>query len=81
MVHYLADGKALDLAKAIANDFTSKPARALADAKLLVKSATVTPLADGCAKERGLFSTLLLEDEEASHLMAEFLASGEDINT
>ncbi len=81
MVHYLTDGTALDLAFQIAKDFTSKTARALADAKLLVKSATVTPLADGCAKERGLFSTLLLEDEEASQLMAEFMAGGEDINT
>lgn len=81
MVHHLADGTALELALEIAADFKSKPARALADAKALVKSATITPLSDGCAKERGLFSALLLEDEEASRLMAEFMAGGEDINT
>lgn len=81
MVHHLADGTALELALEIAEDFKSKTARALADAKVLVKSATTTPLSDGCAKERGLFSALLLEDEEASRLMAEFVAGGEDINT
>ncbi len=81
MVHHLADGTALKLALEISEDFTSKPARALADAKALVKSATITPIHDGCAKERGLFSALLLEDKEASRLMAEFMAGGEDINT
>jgi len=81
MVHHLAAGTALELALEIAEDFKSKPARALADAKALVKSATITPLGEGCAKERGKFSALLLEDEEASRLMAEFIAGGEDINT
>ena len=81
MVHHLAEGPAIDLALVIARDFTSKTARALADAKALVKSATTTPLAEGCAKERGLFSALLLEDREAPDLMAEFIANGEDINT
>ena len=81
MVHYLADGTALELALEIAEDFKNKPARALEDAKALVKSATITPLSEGCAKERGKFSALLLEDEEASRLMAEFIAGGEDINT
>lgn len=81
MVHYLAEDTALKLALEIAVDFTSKTARALADAKALVKSATTTPLSEGCAKERGLFSAMLLEDEDATRLMAEFIAGGEDINT
>lgn len=80
MVHHLAEGSALDLALEMARDVTSKTARALADAKALVKSATTTPLTEGCAKERGYFSALLLEDDEAIRLMAEFLANGEDIN-
>ncbi|MCE7997889.1 MAG: enoyl-CoA hydratase/isomerase family protein [Rhodobiaceae bacterium] len=81
MVHHLAENTALELAYEIAEDFKNKPARALADAKALVKSATTTPLSDGCANERGRFSALLLEDQEATQLMAEFMASGEDINT
>jgi len=81
MVHHLSNGPALTLALEIAKDFTNKPARALKDAKALVKSATATPLAEGCAKERGLFSALLLEDKEAADLMADFMANGEDINT
>ncbi len=81
MVHTLSTGPALDLALGVAKDFTSKPARALADAKALVKSATTTPLDEGCAKERGRFSVLLSEDDEASRLMADFMAGGEDINS
>jgi enoyl-CoA hydratase len=81
LVHHLSTGPVLDLALEIVKDFISKPARALRDAKALVKSATITRLAEGCAKERGLFSALLLEDEEAADLMAKFIATGEDINT
>lgn len=81
MVHHLAENNALKLALEIAEDFKSKPARALAHAKALVKSAMATPLSEGCAKERGLFSALLLDDEDATRLMAAFIAGGENINT
>ncbi len=81
LVHYLSSGSAMELALEIVKEIVSKPPRALADAKTLIKSATTTPLTEGCAKERGLFSILLAEDDEAQTQMANFLATGEDINT
>lgn len=80
LVHYLADATALEMALQIAKDFTSKPARALRDAKLLVKGTGSTTLDEGCGRERGTFSSLIAEDEDATLLMTEFLKNGEDIN-
>lgn len=81
MVHYLSPGSALDHALEIAKDFTSKAARGLRDAKMLVKSAGSVSIDDGSALERGMFSSLIAEDEEANQLMSAFLENGEDINT
>ena len=80
LVHYLAGQTALETALQIAKDFTSKTARALREAKLLIKGASSTTLDEGCGHERGTFSTLIAEDEEATTLMREFLKNGEDIN-
>lgn len=80
LVHHVTRGTALDAALDMARDFTSKPARGLADAKALVKSATQTPLDDGTARERGLFSRLISEDDAAIAAMEAFLKTGEDIN-
>jgi enoyl-CoA hydratase len=80
LVHYLAEGSAMEHALEIAKDFSTKPARGLRDAKMLVKAAASIPLDEGCGRERGAFSSLIAEDESALRRMSDFLNNGEDIN-
>ncbi|MGK2739746.1 enoyl-CoA hydratase/isomerase family protein [Tepidicaulis sp. LMO-SS28] len=81
LVHEVtAAGQALTRAKEIGQEFARKSPRAVADAKSLVKNALTTPLEEGTARERGLFSRIISEDGEAERLMRDFLSTGEDIN-
>lgn len=79
LVHETVDTDALGRALQIAEEFAAKPARGIADAKHLVKSALDRDVEEGCAEARGMFSALLGEDDEAVAAMQRFLDAGEDI--
>lgn len=81
LVHeFVPMGGALSRALEIAENFAAKMPRALAEAKQLVKGAARGPLSEGCAEERGRFSRLLLEDDEALRLMQDFQNGTQEIN-
>ena len=80
MVHEVSPEGALPRASAIARELAAKPARALAEAKALVKNRADEPLEAALTRSRGLFATLIKNDPNAEALMRAFLAEGEDIN-
>ncbi len=80
MVHEVSPEGALPRALAIAQELAAQPARALADAKALVKNRADQPLEAALTRSRGLFATLIKNDPDAEALMRKFLAEGEDIN-
>jgi enoyl-CoA hydratase len=71
-------GAALAHAKAMAEQIATKPARAAAHIKRLVRMARETPLDEGLALERTLFLDLMVSDE-ANALMAKMNDADLDI--
>ncbi|MEQ9519892.1 MAG: enoyl-CoA hydratase/isomerase family protein [Parvibaculum sp.] len=80
LVHFHVTSPALEYALQIADELNAKSPQALAAAKVLVKGANQRPLVEGCATERGVFSSLLAESDDAISMMSAFLENGEDIN-
>ena len=78
VVHELAPEGAVARALAIATELSKLPARALAEAKALVKNRGGLAWADRHARSRERFLAVL-DDTEAERLMRAFLAEGEDI--
>lgn len=80
LVHEVAAEGALARALVIAGELAQRPARALADAKALVKNRDDLSLGAAMARSRGAFLTLIRNDPDAERMMRAFLAEGEDIN-
>ncbi|MBG50865.1 MAG: hypothetical protein CML99_00345 [Rhodobiaceae bacterium] len=81
LVHVHVTTSALDHALQIAEELNGKSAQALMNAKRLVKRSSYQGLQEGCALERGMFSSLLAESDDAVRSMEDFLANGENINS
>ncbi len=80
MVHrYVSGGDVVKTAVALGHELARKSPVAIAAAKALVKSATVTPLAEGLARERAGFMRLLAEDDDALEIMRGFVGGGGEI--
>lgn len=80
LVHELATGGALPRAMEIAGELASRPPRALAEAKALIKNRASRDVEAAAAHARGRFMALIATDPDALRLMKAFLATGEDIN-
>jgi enoyl-CoA hydratase len=78
MVHEAVDGPVLERALAIARECAAKSPLAVKHIKRLVRGAEAVPLEQGLALERTLFLDLLVSDQ-ASELMAAFVAGKRDI--
>lgn len=80
LVHEVAARGALARAMEIARSLASRPPRALAEAKALVKNRAGRLGEDAAAHARGRFIALIATDPDAGRLMRGFLSAGEDIN-
>jgi len=79
LVHRFETGDVLAAAVGLGKELARKTPRALAAAKMLVKSATQTPLAEGLATERAEFMRLLADDPQAMEAMRDFLSGDGEI--
>jgi len=80
LVHEVAKAGALARAHEIARGLAAKPARALAEAKALIKNRAGRDREAAAAHARHRFLAIIRDDPDAERLMRAFLASGEDIN-
>jgi enoyl-CoA hydratase len=80
LVHEVAGAGALARAHEIARGLAAKPARALAEAKALIKNRAGRDRETAAAHARYRFLAVIRDDPDAERLMRAFLASGEDIN-
>jgi enoyl-CoA hydratase/carnithine racemase len=76
----VAKAGALVRAHEIARELAAKPARALAEAKALIKNRAGRDREAAAAHARHRFLAVIRDDPDAERLMRAFLAAGEDIN-